>query len=317
MKMKKQILISLISIGSILTMNAQWNGTTNLDDNLWRNGNVGIGTVTPSRLLTIRKDVLNGVGAGIMLMNNQYSGNNGAETEIIFSNYTDTDNPFRYFKIHNVGAGINGLPDRLSFGSSDLVNSIYQDWLTIKSSGNIGIGTISPTSKLDINQSSNTDWAAQIFNTGGSGKGLRIKCASGDDNTPIAQMEDNIGNVRMIVQTKGNVGIGTTSPAYKLDVNGTIRANEVKVCLPGGCDFVFKSDYKLMDLKKLEEFVKINQHLPEIAPEKEMVENGVNMKELQMKLLQKIEELTLYTIEQNKELQLLKEKIARLEAALK
>jgi len=64
--------------------------------------------------------------------------------------------------------------------------------------------------------------------------------------------------------------------------------------------------------------------LPEVASEKEMVENGVNMKELQMKLLQKIEELTLYTIEQNKkleqqnqEMQLMKEKIAKVEAASK
>ena len=77
-----------------------------------------------------------------------------------------------------------------------------------------------------------------------------------------------------------------------------------------------------MDLKKLEEFVKTNQHLPEIAPEKEMVENGVNMKELQMKLLQKIEELTIYTIEQNKKneqqnakIKTLEEKIEKLESA--
>ena len=111
------------------------------------------------------------------------------------------------------------------------------------------------------------------------------------------------------------VGIGISNPdsRFKLDVEGTIRAKEVKVCLQGGCDFVFKSDYKLMDLKKLEEFIKTNQHLPEVAPEKEMVENGVNMKELQMKLLQKIEELTLYTIEQNKKLEQQNEKIIELE----
>jgi hypothetical protein len=72
-----------------------------------------------------------------------------------------------------------------------------------------------------------------------------------------------------------------------------------------------------MDLNKLEEFVKTNQHLPEIAPEKEMVENGVNMKELQMKLLQKIEELTLYTIEQNKKIEALEKKVEKIEVASK
>ncbi|SHL80400.1 hypothetical protein SAMN05444484_102631 [Flavobacterium chilense] len=92
---------------------------------------------------------------------------------------------------------------------------------------------------------------------------------------------------RMVITWQGNVGIGTVNPAYKLDVCGTIRAKEVKVDLLGGCDFVFEDDYKLMDLNKLEEFVTKNKHLPEIAPEKEMIANGLEMKEFQMKLLQK------------------------------
>ena len=119
----------------------------------------------------------------------------------------------------------------------------------------------------------------------------------------------------MTLTTSGNIGIGTVTPAYKLDVSGTIRANEVKVDLTGTCppDFVFKNDYKLMDLKTLEKFVNTNQHLPEIASEKEMIENGVNLKDMQMKLLQKIEELTMYTIEQNKKLEKQNEKIQSLE----
>ncbi|OXB18820.1 hypothetical protein [Flavobacterium reichenbachii] len=116
-----------------------------------------------------------------------------------------------------------------------------------------------------------------------------------------------------------NMGIGTNTPSYKLDVCGTIRAQEVKVDLQGTCvpDFVFKNDYKLMDLNTLEKFVKTNQHLPEISPENEMIENGLNIKEFQMKLLQKMEEMTLYVIEQNKKNEKQEQKIKILEAEIK
>lgn len=122
---------------------------------------------------------------------------------------------------------------------------------------------------------------------------------------------------RMVITQEGAVGIGTINPAYKLDVCGTIRAKEIKVDLQGGCDFVFEDNYKLMDLNKLEEFVNQNKHLPEIAPAKEMIANGLEMKEFQMKLLQKIEELTLYTIEQNKKLERQNKKSEKQEQELK
>ena len=121
----------------------------------------------------------------------------------------------------------------------------------------------------------------------------------------------------------GNLGIGTSTPTYKLDVIGTIRAREVKVDL-NGADFVFDKNYKLIPIDKLEEFIKENKHLPEIASEKEMKENGTNLGNLNSKLLQKVEEMTLYMIQQNKkieqqnqELQTLKEKIEQLEIASK
>ena len=114
------------------------------------------------------------------------------------------------------------------------------------------------------------------------------------------------GTPRMFINNNGNVGIGV-SPSTKLDVAGTIRAHEVKVCLNQGCDFVFEPDYKLMPLHELETFITTNRHLPEVAPAAVMESEGINLSEMNALLLQKVEELTLYVIELNKEVQILKE----------
>ena len=110
---------------------------------------------------------------------------------------------------------------------------------------------------------------------------------------------------RMVIKRDGNVGIGTITPGYKLDVIGTIRAQELKVDMQGA-DFVFEDDYQLRSLEEVESFVQENKHLPDVAPAKEMQENGVNQSEMNKKLLQKIEELTLYVIEQNNTIKELK-----------
>ncbi len=106
----------------------------------------------------------------------------------------------------------------------------------------------------------------------------------------------------MTVRESGNVGIGTSNPAYKLDVLGTIRAKEVLVNLDGGADFVFEKGYKLLPIEHVANYVQENKHLPDIPSANEMVKNGVSMGDMQVKLLQKVEELTLYAIQQNKQI---------------
>jgi hypothetical protein len=91
-----------------------------------------------------------------------------------------------------------------------------------------------------------------------------------------------------------------------------IHSSEVVVDLNvPGPDYVFENDYKLKELAELEKFINANKHLPEIPSAIEMKNNGVNVIDLQMKLLQKIEELTLYTIEQNKKLSRLRSRIKK------
>lgn len=110
---------------------------------------------------------------------------------------------------------------------------------------------------------------------------------------------DDKGTVNQNIN--GNVGIGTDAPSEKLTVSGTIKAKEIIVDENTGADFVFRKDYALPSLSEVERFIKKNGHLAEIPSAEEMKKNGIRVGDLQMKLLQKVEELTLYSIKQKKE----------------
>jgi len=107
-------------------------------------------------------------------------------------------------------------------------------------------------------------------------------------------------SIMFIKQGTGNVGIGTTDPKAKLAVNGDLYAKKVRVTPDGWPDFVFESAYELPSLQDLEQFIAEHKHLPGIPSAKEVSEQGLDLGQNQAKLLQKIEEMTLYLIEQNK-----------------
>lgn len=106
----------------------------------------------------------------------------------------------------------------------------------------------------------------------------------------------------------GKCGIKTSNPQSELDVNGTIRANEILVS-SGWADFVFKEDYKLPTIEEVERHIKNNGTLPGVPTEKEIKATGVNLAETDVLLLQKIEELTLYIIDLKQEIDKLKMQI--------
>ncbi len=96
-------------------------------------------------------------------------------------------------------------------------------------------------------------------------------------------------------------------------MNGTITAKEVVVTLDGWPDFVFAADYRLMPLPEVEAYIQTEGHLPDIPSATEVEANGVSLGQTQALLLQKVEELTLYMIEMDKENEALKERVAELE----
>jgi hypothetical protein len=101
------------------------------------------------------------------------------------------------------------------------------------------------------------------------------------------------------------VGINTANPQSELAVNGTITAKAITVTLNGWSDFVFKNNYNLKPLGEVENYIKANNHLEGIPSEKEVKAQGLHVGDMQAKLLQKVEELTLYAIEQNKKIEAL------------
>lgn len=107
----------------------------------------------------------------------------------------------------------------------------------------------------------------------------------------------------MIIKSDGKVGIGTESPgSFQLAVDGNIGSREVQVTATSPFpDYVFSNEYKLMPLKEVEHFIRVHNHLPKVPSASDVAEKGgFELGSLSMTLLEKIEELTLYIIEQEK-----------------
>ncbi len=197
---------------------------------------------------------------------------------------------------------------------------------TFPTEGNVGIGTTTPYYNLDLKGNLSVggrgNYKTMVFQTGTPFSGYNGSFEIIPGTIPGTGIAKQVTHFKSPVNSKngqtqhdvifdGNVGIGTTSPDAKLTVAGEVKCREVKVTVDAGADFVFEDGYQLKEIEEVETFIKENGHLPEIAPAYEMETEGMNVSEMNIKLLQKIEELTLYLIEQDKKQ---KELVGNLEA---
>jgi hypothetical protein len=313
-------------------------------------GNVGIGSTAPPTKLYVNGGSPSGnisfyVNGGARIGGGATIGRSGNQyDEFAYNlNFTSTPNSYTYLQTDAAASIRLGWLGDIEFRTAPNGTQGNPVTLTtrmqLKENGNLGIGTLAPTAKLDIAGPGSLMAKLHVTNAfaGTPGGSFDINMGAGDNYAAgirgyVPADQPGIDRVylglytttyenslmsrveRLTITDKGNVLIGKTSQinsVYKLDVNGHVRANEIVVNTTGA-DFVFADDFRLRPLTEVREYIEKHKHLPEIASAEEMQKDGVGIGDLQTKLLQKVEELTLYLIEQENKIQELEKQVIRL-----
>jgi len=282
-------------------------------------GNVGIGTTSPIAPLHIYDGGTNYNNSEILSLQTSYNSNSAIKALTWRDPTAITGQIATYF---------DGTHVNMSFGH--LYNSGYQtnDLMTIMGNGNVGIGTASPSAAFQIvrgGTNSGTDYASMqitsrgsgsiygpiVYLNGTSGTGGRMwgVVSSGALDASVTGAAGNfaiydgtVGTSRLVINSSGNVGIGTINPgSYRLAVNGGIHSQSVNVDLTDWSDYVFKKEYQLPTLNQVKTYIDKNHHLPDMPSEQEVIKEGINLGEMNKLLTKKVEELTLYLIQQKEE----------------
>lgn len=238
--------------------------------------------------------------------------------------------------LNNYGFGFHSYQESPSInGSNAYIAATYgidfftatQHRFRINNNGNVGIKTNDPKYSLQIGNGTTTESLTLAgppsssnssflnFQKGTTSEFVRIQFNAASDLLKIASDQ---GDIISFDRVNGNVGIGSITHNnpnnYLLAVNGKIGAKEIIVENTSSTwpDYVFEKDYPLISLEEVEHFVQSNKHLPEVPSAIEVKEAGINIGDMNAVLLKKIEELTLYLIEQNKKINLLQEEITEL-----
>jgi hypothetical protein len=327
---------------------------------IFRGRNIGVGTTSPVSLLTLNKsgsgaqtsELLiqsnnvsvarfgwNATGPGFVdissLYNNNHivlsptgTGNVGIGTSSPDSRLTVTaSGPASIFSMSAPGANAYfkmGLAADYawlqSYGPRPLrINDLGNDVIFNTGGGNVGIGTASPDARLTVTTSAPGD----ILSMSASGANAYFKMGLAADYAWLQSYGsrplrvNDLGNDVIFNTEGGKVGIGTSSPDKPLTVKGTIHTTEVLVDMSvPGPDYVFEKDYDLLPLTELETYINKNKHLPEVPSAKEMETDGLNLKEMNLLLLKKVEELTLHVINQEKRINNLEQENKELRSSL-
>jgi hypothetical protein len=282
-------------IGWSAYWDGSWNPTFKTDGsgNTFMKGNLGIGTsaAANNKVSILTTSSLDGINM---------SHNNSNWTKLFSPSLTS----YAYNNITGAGdAGIIfGSPsggNTADYGFVIAPHRTDASGLRVTQLGKVGIGINNPAATLHVSTlGSDTPFGAMNIEVGSFWNSQNAL------SSHFLKVSDlGSGSTAFIIKGTGNVGIGTANPNQKLTVKGMIYSEEVKVDLNvPGPDYVFEKNYQLPNLGEIQNYINTNRHLPGVPSAKNMEEDGLNLGDMNMILLKKVEEITLYLIQQNSKL---------------